>query len=349
MSDYYRFPAFGDKRRVDACSLCNAREGKIAGRMNYAELGEWDVVQCLVCGLVSFDPIPGIEVIKQGCNRLYLVQQSERSRQGILRYFSRSYRRGGHFALHYLRKLGLRESPALLEIGAGNGYFSQGIRRIYPGARIHYLDVMVDLLPYYREHFDCEAVAAELSTDAFPNHRFDLVIARDILEHVRNPVQTLRDICAILNPGGLLFFITPNGREDFWVCSQRFKHANAATLIWQNHFHYFLPETLERMLLKTGFQKETAFKWNLSLSRKGAGQAEMPELTVESPPKYANNQPYQPPSIKWAHDRSEVTGSWRHNLGILSQIYSAVVDRQKERVDFFDSKGKEFFVIVRKA
>lgn len=347
-SAFYRFPHFGEKQRGDVCALCAAQTGLIVGRMNYTGLGEWDVVQCPDCGLLSYDPIPGIDIIARGCHRHYLHEQAGHSRRRLLRYMSRSYRRGGFFARKHLRRLDLPASPSVLEIGAGNGYFSQGIRRIYPGARIHYLDIMPERLPYYRGHFDCEAVAGEFSAAAFPDHQFDLIIARDILEHVRDPVQTLRDAHSLLKPGGLLFFITPNGREDFWQCSQRFKHRGASTLAWQNHFHFYLPETLHRMLEVTGFREEVAFKWNLTLAAKGIGHQEMPGLAVETIPDLNEGAPATSPAEKWTHDVTEVTGPWRHNLGWLSRLYSAWVDRYQGRVGFYDPAGKEFLVIARK-
>lgn len=349
MTAFHAFPSSGDKRRGTRCSLCAAENAAVVGRMNYAGLGEWDVVQCPHCGLISFDPMPDVEVIEEGGKRLYLVQQSSHSRRRFLHFFSRSYRRGGHFALHYLRKFELLgEDAALLEVGAGNGYFSQGIKKIYPLARVHYLDVMEDLLPYYEKHFECEAVAGEFSGASFQGRTFDLIVARDILEHVRDPLQFLRDAHALLKPGGAIFFITPNGRENFWECNQRFRHAGAATLTWQNHFHYYLPETLRRMLAAAGFREEVAFKWGLKHWRLGQGHEEMPWLAAEEVPELAGREPEQRPSEKWAHDSAEVTRGWLHNLGPLSRAYSAMADRQKEQVDFGAAQGWEFFVIARK-
>lgn len=349
MTSFHAFPSFGDKRRDLHCSLCAAEEARVVGRMNYAGLGEWDVVQCPQCGLISFDPMPDVDTIKEGGKRLDLVQRSSHSRRSFLRSFARSYRRGGHFALHYLRKLELLgENAELLEVGVGNGYFSQGVKKIYPTASVHYLDVMEDLLPYYRKHFECEAVAGEFSAAAFPGQTFDLIIARDILQHVRDPLQFFRDAHALLKPGGLIFFITPNGRESFWECSQRFKHAGVATLTWRDHFHYYLPETLRRMLATAGFREEVAFKCGLNHWRVGEGHEEMPWLVEEDVPELAGEEPAQRPFEKWAHDRAEVTRAWRHNLGPLSRAYSAIVDRQKERLDFGAAQGEEFFVIARK-
>jgi 2-polyprenyl-3-methyl-5-hydroxy-6-metoxy-1,4-benzoquinol methylase len=373
-SPFYAFPGFARKSREHACCVCGTAEASLVGRMNYAGLGEWDVVQCPGCGLASFDPIPGLEVIREGGKRLYLVEQSSHSRRRFLRFFSRSYRRGGHFALHYLRRHGLLgERPRLLEVGAGNGYFSQGVRKIYPQAKVCYLDVMEDLRTYYEDHFECEAIIGEFSAAAFERHArgrnavnvdapgqaavddggtdraaFDLIIARDILEHVRDPLEFLRDARALLEPGGLLFFITPNGRENLWECSQRFKHSGSATLIWQNHFHFYLPETLHRMLESAGFREEVAFKWGLKQWRRGLGHGEMPGLGPQPIPSVRDRTPDAPASVKWKHDVADVTTPWLHNLGPASRVYSAIVDRQRERVDFDAPEGREFFVIARR-
>lgn len=348
MHDFYKFHSLSSVQRVDNCALCKEKTGGLIGRVNYAGVGEWDVVQCANCGLISLDPIPGLDVIKEGGRRLYLTHQATQSRRRMLKYFSRSYRRGGHFALHYLKKLGICDAPSVLEVGAGNGYFSQGVKKIYPRADIFYLDVVEDLLAYYKKHFECEPVIGEFSSESFNEKKFDLIIARDILEHVRDPVQMLNDAYQLLKPGGLLFFITPNGREDLWESSQLFRHKGYANLIWQNHFHYFLPETLHEMLSKVGFKEEVAFKWNLNLYRRGMGHAEMPNIKPEPIPVFGKEKALEPLSVKWEHDPKEVTSSWRHNLGWLSRVYSAIVDREKDRVSYMDTKGKAFFVIARK-
>jgi 2-polyprenyl-3-methyl-5-hydroxy-6-metoxy-1,4-benzoquinol methylase len=348
-SAFFAFPSFGRKSREHRCCVCGAAEASLVGRMNYAGLGEWDVVQCFECGLASFDPIPGLDVIREGGRRLYLVEQSSHSRRRFLHFFSRSYRRGGHFALHYLRRHALlAEHPALIEVGAGNGYFSQGVRKIFPGAAICYLDVMEDLRAYYEDHFEAEAVIGEFSAAAFDGRTFDLIIARDILEHVRDPLQFLRDAHALLKPSGILFFITPNGRENLWECSQRFKHSGSATLIWQNHFHFYLPETLRRMLQTAGFREEVAFKWGLKQWRKGLGHREMPGLEAQPIPALRDRAPDAPANVKWKHDIAEVTAPRLHNLRPLSRVYSAIVDRQKQRVGFDAAEGREFFVIARR-
>jgi GT2 family glycosyltransferase/SAM-dependent methyltransferase/glycosyltransferase involved in cell wall biosynthesis len=44
---------------------------------------------------------------------------------------------------------------------------------------------------------------------SFADHSFDLVISNDVLEHVVNPAQALREACRILRPGGVLLIAVP--------------------------------------------------------------------------------------------------------------------------------------------
>ena len=44
---------------------------------------------------------------------------------------------------------------------------------------------------------------------SFADHSFDLVISNDVLEHVVNPAQALREACRILRPGGVLLMTVP--------------------------------------------------------------------------------------------------------------------------------------------
>ena len=46
----------------------------------------------------------------------------------------------------------------------------------------------------------------------FPRDRFDAVVARDVLEHLDHPWDTVREIRAVLRPGGLVLASVPMAR-----------------------------------------------------------------------------------------------------------------------------------------
>jgi SAM-dependent methyltransferase len=276
MPRFFAFPHKQQKERVHRCALCGGAAGNVVSRMNYIGLQTCDVVQCGDCGLISFDPVPDVEVTTRGCELNRILQYSRSSKHRILRGHLRSYRRGGHFARHYLRKIFDRDDRInILEVGAGSGYFSQGVKKFFPNARIHYLDIVKEVVDRYKAAFDCEAVAGEFSVASFGGKRFDLIIARDLIEHLTDPAAFFRDVNASLTDGGYFFFITPNGREDLWESSQRYLARDEASLCHQNHYHFYLPETLDRLLETGGFEKRIFFKWGLKWHRRGFGHETM--------------------------------------------------------------------------
>lgn len=82
---------------------------------------------------------------------------------------------------------------------------------------------------------------------------FDVVVARHTLEHVANPMRTLREFRGLLRAGGLLVIIVPH--FNFFVrrvlpnSMPRFSYG----LIHKGHQYYFTKKTLARYLRESGF------------------------------------------------------------------------------------------------
>lgn len=82
------------------------------------------------------------------------------------------------------------------------------------------------------------------------NGQLDVVTAIEVFEHIPDPVDCLKQIRALLKPGGLLFFTTGNAqpfRGNF------FKWGYVRPEI---HVSYFEPRTLDRALQAAGFRTE---------------------------------------------------------------------------------------------
>ena len=81
---------------------------------------------------------------------------------------------------------------------------------------------------------------------------YDIVISMDVIEHVNNPIDYLRNLYQILKPGGILILGTPNGLI-----------ANGNKCIVKTHskFHVmeYTPSELLSFLDKTGFTIEACF------------------------------------------------------------------------------------------
>jgi SAM-dependent methyltransferase len=334
---------------MNPCCFCQQGDGNLVGLVNYFDIAHLDMIQCVRCGLISVDPIPASEVVTEGCLRLYASGYGNGRRGKVLRGFAKSYRKGAAFARRYLSEAVEENVPIqILEVGAGDGYFSAGIRGEIPKAKVWLLDIVEDLARYYARHHECIPVADEFDSNLFEPGQFDLIIFRDLLEHVRDPFQFLSEASRVVAPGGQIFFVTPNGKEDFWMINQRFLKTGQRTVLLLNHFHYFLPDTLQKMLGQAAFSITCGFKFGLKQHRAGLGHKEFSSFDEQSVPRTDPKRMVNSVCDGWSHDPTEVVNRFLSDLGPLSRVYSRLVDTEKGIVPFSSPIGHEFFVIAKK-
>lgn len=127
-----------------------------------------------------------------------------------------------------LEDLGIGDGARCLEVGAGGGSLVRwmGDR----GARV----VAIDIDTRFIEPLACEAIEVrrvDIRTDELPQHEFDLVHARLVLEHLTERHQILDRLADALRPGGWLV-VEDYDWTDFGVENEdpQFERATAAIL-----------------------------------------------------------------------------------------------------------------------
>ncbi len=114
--------------------------------------------------------------------------------------------------------------PSMLKIcefGCGGGALAAAIRAKNP-ASIHYVGVEIDedaisrAKPFLDLAIQCNLDfipswdANEVISQALPNNYFDCVIFGDVLEHLREPENVLRQAVTKVKPGGVVIACIPN-------------------------------------------------------------------------------------------------------------------------------------------
>ena len=93
----------------------------------------------------------------------------------------------------------------LVELGAGEGAFCQW------AAREKFDVTALEIDPNIFRASGIECVPADLNqTVPLPDTCCDVAVAMDIVEHLENPFQLLREMARILRPGGRAILSTPN-------------------------------------------------------------------------------------------------------------------------------------------
>src|SRR5439155_11454246 len=104
---------------------------------------------------------------------------------------------------------------------------------------------------------------------------YDVVVAGDILEHLNNPTQTLREVLGLIGPGGQVLVSVPN----FGHWYPRIRVALGAFgydrrgILDETHVRFFTRRTLRRLVKSAGYDTLEEAATGLPLSSV-AGQDE---------------------------------------------------------------------------
>ncbi|MCC6906231.1 MAG: class I SAM-dependent methyltransferase [Anaerolineae bacterium] len=137
----------------------------------------------------------------------------------------------------------------ILEVGCATGEYLNELR--LRGCRnlvgVEYNPEAVRLA---NERYHLDVIQGDILGGHFADQQFDLVIMRYVLEHVPNPMETLREAARILKPGGAFIFSIPNPDSlDARVYGRHwFGHEIP------RHFFNYPQATLKKMLAATGFE-----------------------------------------------------------------------------------------------
>lgn len=104
------------------------------------------------------------------------------------------------------RIVGLKAGRKVLDVGAGNGYFVALARSEF-GFEAEGVEISDAEIAFARDKF-----GVELHKQALQDlpRSYDVVTSFNVLEHVKEPKQLLREMADRVRPGGLLVLTTPN-------------------------------------------------------------------------------------------------------------------------------------------
>jgi SAM-dependent methyltransferase len=189
------------------CPLCGAQRGAplISGRdMMTGQPGSWSFVQCSGCGLVRLHPRPA-DLAPFYPDDYESYTAHERRLRSPLAALARRY--GSLKRARIVEQASGKRGGSLLDVGCASGAFLLEMRR--RGWRVQGVEPGAAAAAAARSH-GLTVHHGVLETAALMPGSLDALTLWDVLEHVPEPLTTLRAAAAALRPGGVALIRVPN-------------------------------------------------------------------------------------------------------------------------------------------
>lgn len=233
--------AIGD--RWKPCDICGA-----TSRHAFARRDRMAIVACDGCGIRHLDPMPSIEDAQALYSDDYFRNDSAIAR-GYEDYLADSTNARATFRRRVSYLPHGAKHGRLLDVGAAAGFFVEQARQA--GWDAEGLELNRWAAEYARDHLGLPVRQGSLEEVRYADHEFAVVTLWEVIEHIPNPRELIREIARILQPGGYLVLSTPDaGSAVAKIFGRRW-------LGWKKvpeHVFFFDRRTLERVLAHEGFE-----------------------------------------------------------------------------------------------
>jgi SAM-dependent methyltransferase len=146
---------------------------------------------------------------------------------------SRSQRR---FVESLLKYIG--DCEVMLDAGCGSGWFGEALKE-YLSATVIGVDLKTPKSPTRK--FNCEHFAVMDVRSLGISESIDLVIAKDVLEHLSCPMSAMKEFARVLKNNGRILITVPSPQAPF---------------LWDDYTHVrpFTKASLYKLLVDAGFE-----------------------------------------------------------------------------------------------
>ncbi len=191
------------------CPACRQRGGTVLSTQDGKTGEPLLVVQCAHCGLGHVEPMPTAQALED-----WYAKHYRQDYKGAVSPRLSHVLRAARIVLERWdwasAQPGFQLPRRSLDIGASSGEWVYLMKRLGVAARG--VEPHQGYSAFARESLGLDVVAGTLQQrlPEMPAGGFDLVSLFHVLEHLTDPVQTLRDIARLLSPQGLLFIEVPD-------------------------------------------------------------------------------------------------------------------------------------------
>ncbi len=142
----------------------------------------------------------------------------------------------------------------LLDIGASRGIFLKHAAK--RGWKIHGLEAGKDAIAYANERFGIQIEHGTLESTRLPESYYDCVHMSHVLEHLQDPLSSIREIAKCMKKGGVLVIEVPYEFGDLFDCVREWVLGRPRPVneVPSSHLYFFTIGSLCDLIRGAGFE-----------------------------------------------------------------------------------------------
>jgi 2-polyprenyl-3-methyl-5-hydroxy-6-metoxy-1,4-benzoquinol methylase len=231
------------------CDLCGADDAQ----KRYEKRG-FSIVECRKCGMVYTNPrLKGAKIAELYDADYFQGHGFDRSVDyvGEVEQFGKEHPAYtlNDWDLDTIAEMlgeGRAKNARLLEIGCGTGVFLAKARE--HGFSVEGLELSTYAAEFVR-NMGIPVQTKSIEDADFGEASWDVIVMREVIEHLPHPLASLRTVQRWLKPGGVLFMATGNYDSP----ERKVKGSDWFYFMPEGHLYYFSNRTMQKYLRAAGF------------------------------------------------------------------------------------------------
>ncbi|NVZ61190.1 class I SAM-dependent methyltransferase [Pseudomonas gingeri] len=287
-------PIYAANSNQSLTSLCELRDGQV------------NVWSCPACSHLRSEAFADTVAYYESDYKILLSEEEEDQiyevRDGEIVY------RTDHQITTLLSKLSLPEGATVLDYGCAKASTLKKLNSVRTDLNIHLFDVSSMYKEYWEKFVSTEKYAIHTTPQSWAAS-FDVLTSFFALEHIPQPIDTVRKVHALLKDGGVFYGIVPD------------TFGNVADFVVIDHVNHFTTPSLAYLLDAAGFTDiqidDTVHRGALVFTARKASKKPMAFDIAETLKKSESLAHY------WESVNQRISETSKANAGVTKAIYGS--------------------------
>jgi len=222
-----------------SCGICKSDNASILYRKK-----DYSIAHCHSCGVRFTVPQPAYTELRQLYSKAYYRPWNLEQEAAVKKIKMETFEKR-------LREIQVWEGSGchgrILDVGCATGFFLEKAQSL--GFEPYGIELSEFSFEKARSKFGDSIFYGTIEESPFENNFFDVITMFDLLEHVKDPVETLRRCRAILKPQGIIVAVLPDVSSiTAKLMGKNWTHHK------KEHLYYFSKKTIAELLRQESYE-----------------------------------------------------------------------------------------------